>query len=330
MKKQLIERYLKDECTGPEREEAVRLLATPEGEALLREVIEGENWEVPGDGSPGDASPEDLAREETYDRIWSRLRVHVPKRLGNWYRYGAAASLLLLAGAGIFWFGRSMKPAAEVTAYAEYSVPTGKTAKITLPDGSRVWLNAHSRLRYPKAFQQRNVELEGEAYFEVHRDPAHPFVIKSGAVQTRVLGTSFNVRAYADEPEVEVAVLTGKVNVSHEGKTSVNLTPQQRGVFDKVSEKLVSEQVPDAGAYRSWTDDRLVLDNASLEEIGRMLHRRFGVDLAFSTEKLKNCRLTTRFDQPRLEKVLAVVSTYVGARYRQDGNRILFSGKGCN
>ncbi|WP_093206034.1 FecR family protein [Siphonobacter aquaeclarae] len=321
MKKRLIQRYLRDECTGPEREEALRLLATPEGEALLREVIAEESWEFAEDKDD---------KEEAYQRIWSRLRSGMPRRLTTWYRYGAVASLLLLVGAGAYWFTRSVPQVAEIPVYAEYSVPTGKTARLTLPDGSRVWLNAHSRLKYPKSFRDRNVELEGEAYFEVHRDPAHPFVIRSGSVQTKVLGTSFNVRAYADEPEVEVAVLTGKVNVSHDEKTAVNLTPKQRAVFDKSSQKLMSEVVPDVSIYRSWTEDNLVLNNASLAEIGRMLHRRFGIDLTFSNEKLKNCRLTTRFDHPRLEKVLAVVSAYVGARYRQDGNSVTLTGKGCN
>jgi transmembrane sensor len=340
-KKNLFRRFLSGECTPEEQERVYEYLTLPENDELLHQLIAEQEWK------PTEIAEATNEQEElVYHRVWSRLRNRVEAsqpipltiespRISRWptgiYRVAAAVALLVLSAVAVTYLWHSNP---QPLVYQEQWVPAGQKASLTLPDGSHVWLNAQSRLRYPQAFATdiRQVELQGEAFFEVKRDPAHPFVIRTGTLQTKVLGTSFNVSAYPGEKSVEVAVLTGKVRVSDStlvGDNWLVLVPNQKAVYNHQQKSLRSETVTNAADYRAWTDDRLVLEEKSVEEIARLLSRRFAVQITVENPKINRCVLTTTFDKPTLEGILRVVCTYVGATYHQQGNRILIRGKGC-
>lgn len=330
-KKDLVKRYLADGCTPTERDWVVQFLATPEGEALLWEVIAEQNWEAT---LPAASDKEGAA----LNRVWEQLASSVEEEsvgvnrlpVRRYWLYGAVASVSILILFFVLQPRFRPKRAVEM-AFREIVVPAGGRSAVTLSDGSRIWLNAQSRLRYPRTFAGaiRSVELEGEAYFEVSHDPAHPFVIQSRGIRTQVLGTSFNVRAYADEPELEVAVLTGKVRVTDNRQESLTLLPNQKGVYNPAKGGLRQKTIGNAADYRAWTQDRLVFEATTVAEIVRLLNRRFAVNIVVKNKAINHCVLTTRFDRPTLDGVLSVVCKYLGARYRRDGATILLEGNGC-
>lgn len=169
--------------------------------------------------------------------------------------------------------------------YHTLVVPRGGEYVLTLSDSTVVYLNAESRLTYPVAFNGKNrkVELSGEAYFKVKRDETKPFVVHAQQMEVLVLGTTFGVRAYQDENEIQTTLESGKVRV-RAGKREVNLVPNEQARFDKSTSSLDVREV-DAAEYWAWKNGRLVYDNCSLERILTDLSRWYGFVVFYSRDE---------------------------------------------
>lgn len=200
-------------------------------------------------------------------------------------------------------------------------IPRGMSRRLVLPDGSRVWLNAESSLSYPGSFggrERREVTLQGEAYFEVAPDSLHPFVVETAALQTQVLGTSFNVRAYSPE-DTRVTLLRGSVKVSdrHRGEL---LLRSGEGTDCSLDRKTVD----DAEDCRAWTDGRFAFDDAPLVEIMRELGRWYNVDIVFTDREVMQERLHFRADRrDSLEQVLELLNCLRKVRARIEDGRVV-------
>ncbi len=181
-----------------------------------------------------------------------------------------------------------------VESSATLSVPMGKVVRIVLPDKSVVWLNAGSRLVYPERFTTngpRLVKLEGEAYFSVVHDPNHPFIVDGGGIQTKVLGTEFNVRNFRGE-HVNVTLVRGSVSVSSSssGNTPLILRPGQQASFDPNHFSSTVRDV-DVEVYTSWREGMFYFDGQSLREVMTEIGRWYNMnvnfeDLSYLTDKL--------------------------------------------
>jgi len=160
------------------------------------------------------------------------------------------------------------------------STPAGGQYQVTLSDGTKVWLNAVSKLRYPSSFKgnERVVELEGEGYFEVAGDKAHPFAVKAGGTQVQVLGTHFNVNAYADEPAVTTTLLTGSVRLTHATET-VQLKPGQQGLASGATGLRVQDA--DVDQVMAWKNGSFSWDEADVHTVMRQLSRWYGVEIKY-------------------------------------------------
>ena len=176
--------------------------------------------------------------------------------------------------------------------YNTLIVPRGGDFKVALADGTTVWLNSCTRLRYPVDFRGdvREVWLEGEAYFEVARDEAHPFVVHADDVAVRVLGTSFNVLAYAGEAEVTTTLEEGSVAVVMPTGERV-IRPDEQLVFNRESREMAVREV-DAGMYSAWKDGMFVFENETLERIMDRLRLWYDVEVFFSSEEVREVRFT--------------------------------------
>lgn len=168
--------------------------------------------------------------------------------------------------------------------YHILKVPRGGEYTLVLSDGSKVFLNAESSLKYPVRFigGQRRVKLEGEAYFEVKPDAAKPFIVGINELQVKVLGTSFGVRAYAEEKDVLTTLVSGKVNVATGGGDYI-LDPSQQAVYDRHSGK-VGVAVVDTELFVGWKDGRLVFDNCPLEHILKELGRWYSFEVFYTNQ----------------------------------------------
>lgn len=175
-----------------------------------------------------------------------------------------------------------------VTNYNELIVPKGGEFTLTLSDGTKVWLNSQSKIKYPVIFNgmTREVYLEGEAYFEVVKDSLHPFYVNAGnGVNVEVLGTSFNVRNYADENSVVTVLEEGSVRMSH-GKDTVVLRPGNKAVC------LPNEQIRlttvNTELYTAWRCGQYIFMNESVENILKQLARWYDIEVFYNNESAKS------------------------------------------
>ncbi len=174
----------------------------------------------------------------------------------------------------------------DMSAVVEYhtlTVPKGsKLVKLVLADGTKVWINAASSLRYPTAFPggERQVSITGEAYFEVAKDASKKFIVSANGVNTEVLGTHFNVNAYDDESDMKITLVEGSVKVHKEGESRI-LTPGQQAQFNSSEKLKIVSQVAIAEVV-AWKDGLFRFDGKSIETIMRELARAYGIEVAYS------------------------------------------------
>jgi ferric-dicitrate binding protein FerR (iron transport regulator) len=177
--------------------------------------------------------------------------------------------------------------------YNEINVPRGGEYKLVLADGTQVWLNSETRLKFPVEFNtnERVVELSGEAYFEVAHNIEKPFIVTTlSAAKIQVYGTSFNVNAYADSRAVAVTLSEGKVSVRSKNTNEKMLAPDQQALV--TDGETISIRDVDASAFSAWKDGLLVFDNLSMGEISHLLSRWYNVEFEFENESIKDLRFS--------------------------------------
>ena len=181
--------------------------------------------------------------------------------------------------------------------YNKVETPRGGEYCVTLADGTRVCLGAMSSIRFPVQFdkEMRRVEISGEAYLDVSQDTTHPFVITVDGMEVKVLGTSFNVRGYIDEQDMEVTLVSGKVKVSR-GECSCVLMPNEQAVWNKQTDKLTSRQV-DVEPFVAWKSGKLNIRNQRLEDILIRLSKWYDIRVFFINEESKDVRFYANMDR---------------------------------
>lgn len=203
--------------------------------------------------------------------------------------------------------------------YAEITASAGSVIRYELPDHSVVWLNSGSTLRYPTAFKKdnRNVELNGEGYFEVEADQERPFYVNTqSGLSVYVYGTKFNVSAYEDDNNIETVLEKGKVNViAPDGKTVVQLTPGERLIYNKVNSKLVKSET-DVYEKVAWKEGKMIFRNAPLEDIFRRMERHYNVDIQFTNHSNKEYKYRATFREETLPQILDYLAKSATLRWR--------------
>ena len=197
-------------------------------------------------------------------------------------------------------------------------IPRGMNKQLTLTDGTQVWLNAESTLEYPETFEgkpNREVYLKGEAYFEVTKNASQPFRVKTDALETLVLGTSFNVRAYSKE-DTQVTLVEGSVKVSDKHQNELRLQPGEH-----TDGKLNKTKVEKADDYHSWAAGIFYFDHTELVEIMRELGRWYNINIVFTNKEIMHDRLHFQAERKgTLEDALDLLNTMqkVNARIEKD------------
>ncbi|MGN6435633.1 MAG: FecR family protein [Agriterribacter sp.] len=202
--------------------------------------------------------------------------------------------------------------------------PAGsKTINIILSDGSKVWLNSGSKLTYPAIFtgSKREVNIIGEALFEVKRDTKKPFIVKKGSTQVKVLGTVFNVKAYAESKAVEVTLVKGKVIVQDsETNRSTTLSAGQQA---KVGNSFDVVKAPDVEAAVAWKNETFIFNNQSIEEIGHTLSRWYNVEVEFKNNHLNDLFSGIISREASLNETVEMLNTG-GVQVALSNNKIIF------
>jgi len=327
-----IAKYLSDNSDSKEREELFAWVKEdPANKTLLEDSMEV--WEA--------SEAADLEVQPNMEAAWAKMDKRLNESRGNnkeeaiirpisffrpWMRIAAAIIFLVSIG---LWQYPNFNNSELITTQ---TIAQEKTT-IELPDGTKVWLNQKSSLQYKKEFDKRIVHLEGEAFFDVAKMQGKPFEIYAGDSKTRVLGTSFNVRAYPDEHKVEIAVETGKVEFSAENKPKENtlLIPGEYAIYTKATQevdKLTFEKLNAA----AWKKGALRFKNSQLDEVIESLERYYDIEIEVSNNKIYNCvwNNTKTFEKPVLEVLLKQISFVSNLKLESvEDNVFSLSGSGC-
>ena len=353
---ELFDRYLRRRCAPEEVTELVALLEQADASEvltepmlLLWEELKASEAEYPVDW------------ERMYERIGqvendlSRLRKsdgRSRRRIDNgptgrvaggpavgWWRAAAAACVVLVIGGIVFWrmnAGHEVsQPAASSPVVSAPVVHKGGVIDkrvIHLPDGSTVFLNKNSRLEYPKVFgdSTREVSLTGEAYFDVRHLTGRPFLVHTGKLTTRVLGTTFDIRAYPGDKAIAITVTSGKVQVLNEKVPVGLLTESQQMRYELASEIVVRQHV-DVRPLVAWRPSEVRFDDITMEEAAHRIEEWFGVTVSFINPALKDCRVTASFyREDELEEIMTVLCGVNQMSYTIHDSTVTVDGRGCN
>lgn len=241
-----------------------------------------------------------------------------------------AASVLVLVAAG---FLLKQYLSGGNSNWQEHYASARSDKAILLADGTKVWVNAGSTFSYPETFDgaDRKVKLTGEAFFDVAKDAAHPFIIETKTGTVSVLGTSFNVRDFDKEENMSVDVVTGKVRVAIDGsEASVDLIKNEQAIYDRKAMNL--QKLKNDGANRSaWHTRKFVFSNITLADAIEQVEEVYGVDISIENKAMKDCPLTTTFEGIAINDLMDNIALLYGAKVStgDSGSFILKEGA-CN
>ena len=305
-----------------------------DGSALPEERVAVERW-IGGDAerraaidvlrAAWDVEADRLGAPYDVDAAWDRFtRVRRPARVRSRLLTLAAGVVLAMLGAGgAWWLSRTLRPVAQAPATREYVTPRGRRAVFRLLDGTEITLNADSRLRAAVTLgdRQRDVYLEGEAYFRVVHDAARPFVVHTAGGTIRDLGTAFSVRAYGDAARERVAVVEGAVALAatplRAGQVAIRLRAGD-GTVRVLRGARVSDEV-------AWTRGRLVFASVPLGEAAQALSRWYDLDVRVADPELARRPVTGSYGDEPVAQVLTLITAAVGAHYEWEGRTVTLS-----
>ncbi len=320
----LLVRYLNGECTDAERlrieretdADALQALWRAAAERPLHWDVEGAWRETAGTLGLAPASGQTMAAApvDRSPRGRQRRRRAVEAAVG-------ALVLIVLTVTAVRLAGPATDAASPNTRV--YTTARGERTTVQLTDGTRVSLNAGSRLSVSYATGRRDVVLEGQAYFDVARDPARPFVVHSRAATVQVLGTRFDVAAYPEDARVLVTVAEGSVDVRARGAGQAVLKPGDIGAVREGEDPDV-HHVASLDPYIGWTDGRLVFARSPFPEVMLRLKRWYGVDVRFEGNPTDVLRLDVAFENEPLPVVLDIVSGALDLEYDLHGDVVTF------
>lgn len=286
-----------------------------------------------------------VGTEQALERVLDRIRTAESEtspassgRRGAWKWWSAAAAIVvLIGGAWLLWAPAlspsgitAFHPATDTARWLHRQNGKAIRAALELADGSKIWLNADSKLSYPEQFgpRSREVFLTGEAFFQVSSNPGKPFIVHLNKGTIRVIGTSFNVRAYDNEP-VKTSVSTGKVAfipkyADARRPDTFYITPDEKVTWHD-NEARPEKAITSGEEDRAWTDGGLVFRDASLEDICRELERTFGKKVHFGSDAPRHFRMTGAFRNNSLTEILFYLSKSKNFRYTITDSTLLIS-----
>ena len=297
--------------------------------------------------------------EDAYNKINTKIETSAAARRFLIYRVAAAIIIgFFIGGLSGYFFLNRIKLNNNIT-YHEIAVPLGAKSMVSLPDGSEIWLNAGSKLKYSNLFNvsNREVILEGEGYFDVSKNEKLIFTVNTADLSIKAVGTIFDVKAYPEENTIKTVLIEGKINIQKQmaGKNSraVTLLPNQSATYfksdarifvsktaqndmktDKTTESLsvkkgkiyLAKEV-DSEIYTSWKDEYWIFKSEPLSELAKKIERRYNVTISFESENLKKYRFSGSFKDETLEQVLNAIELSSPVKYSINGKKIIFKEK---
>ena len=310
---EIIVKSFSEEITSEEKNRLSHWLAeSSENEKYLAQLKN--IWQV----SHAAFNPDEIDLNVAENTILQKIDDRVPIKVsfwGWWQRVAAIIVLpliLILSYLLLFDNGFSVSEAV----YQEISSPPGMSSKIVLTDGSTVWLNSNSKLKYPTRFSdgKREVILSGEAYFEVESDKKNPFLVKTQALTVMATGTAFNVEAYQSDSITAVTLIKGKVNVDISGKENMNITPNQRLSYNN-KDHTYNTDIVNPYKWYAWKDGILMFRDDPLDYVFKRIGLTFNVQIDVKDKELASHPYRATFEGESLDEILKLMKMTVPIEY---------------
>lgn len=316
MENNLLIRFVTGQCTETEKKEVINALL--QDEVLQKEYITLKNvWSLTR--TVDSENVEDYTKE--YQRITRKISGSKIKMI---FRYAAVITAIFCAGSILSYqiARKDLKTTAieKQGLETKFVVPLGQTAEIQLPDGTIVQMNSGTVLSYSPDFSpsNRNVKLDGEAFFIVKKDVNHPFLVKTESLNIKVLGTSFNIEAYNDSlHEVNTTLVSGRVEIEDVNNHKlVELIPGQNAKFNKLTGKLNIAKI-DTNFFTSWKNGIIKFSNTPLEEIALKMERWYNVKFVFENQKIRKLHYSGAILKGKpIDQILEIMKITANINYK--------------
>jgi len=272
------------------------------------------------------------------DSAWKRLESQMNRqkpnilrlaRISPFIRYAAVFILALLLGGTGYHFLQKQAEVATAVGLVEYTAPYGSKTQLKLLDGSLVWLNAGTTLTYNQGFgsKNRNIRLSGEAYFEVAKNAELPFTVQAKEIVVKALGTKFNVKAYPEEKNIETILLEGSVKIWNEREgeqKNIRMHPDQKALFNIDHNNFSLSDIANTSEV-SWITDNWVIKNTNMDELAKLLQRRYNLSFIFTDEKIKDYEFGGTIRNETIEQILTAITYSAPINYRIINNQVTLS-----
>lgn len=343
MTKELFNKFLNNQCTPEELREVIHWVKTDDLNTDEKKLtlLNWQNYNAEGQFS------EDNKFDSLLDKIHHKINISNNLEFGKnkisqsskIFVWMSRAAAILLIPMMAFLFYNTTKKSQIINEYANAKVdsleiiaPVGSKTIVQLSDGSEVFLNHGSKLKYPQKFTglTRDVVLSGEAYFKVAHNPEKPFVVNTASLEIKALGTEFNVLAYPNENIIETTLVNGKVTleeVNKSGKKNIlgSMEPNQHVKYNAQTGEVTST-IGDVDRYTSWKEGRLIFKNEPIEQIVNKLNRWYNVEIVFENNNVKDLSYTATFVDETLFQILDLLQLATPIKYKTLPRQKLING----
>ena len=259
-----------------------------------------------------------IDERKAYQKISKQLFSSKKTSLFTYIQRIAAILLLpVVIVSAIYIFSEKTSRKQFATVYNTAETPLGMRSSLILPDGTKVWLNAGSKLSYPVLFDEkfREVSLEGEAYFEVKKDKKWPFLVHSGSMNIIVSGTTFNCNAYPENDQIQTVLVEGQVTVANESATLVKeLQPNELAIFDKSNQQISKSKI-NPEKYIAWKSGKLIFRDDKMNLVVEKLERWYNVEIEIKDKEIADYVYTATLIDESIDQVLKMLSLSAPIRY---------------
>lgn len=255
-------------------------------------------------------------------KAFKKIASHMPAKRGTSYftwiqRIAAILFLPVLIVSAYHFFNERSSKKQFSTVYNTAETPLGMRSSLTLPDGTKVWLNAGSKISYPVLFSndRRVVSLSGEAYFEVKKDKEWPFIVSTKDMNIVVTGTSFNCNAYPENNQIQTVLVEGEVTLVNQSATELaSMSPGELATFDN-SKQSITKTITDLQKYIAWKSGKLMFRDDKMDKVVEKLERWYNVEFEIADKEIADYVYTATFIDESLDQVLKVLSLSAPIRF---------------
>jgi ferric-dicitrate binding protein FerR (iron transport regulator) len=321
----ILKKGQKETATETDRRKMFALFHQPELEFFVKEQLlkELENTQEK------EAVSRDL--QKVFTRIWGRIEKQEPKQKPGFRIFYSAIKIaaVLLIGLILGFYISSLNFNSETEYYLAHS-PVGSISELALPDGSVIFLNADTRIKYSIDGKSnfREVFLEGEAWFEVAKNKKKPFIVHTNALDVKVTGTRFNVKAYNNENEVAATVENGSIVIQSSNDYNIGeeltLKPGEQLVLNKETKEAVVKQV-NTKWFTSWKNNKLIFINMELKDLVVLLERKYGVDIEVKREEIMKLHFDGTIKDESIIEILEIMKKTLPIDFKIEGQKIEIS-----